>query len=543
MKPRHIAFLLAAALLSGSCIHNDIPYPVVDLKIEAVEGEGFAVKDIDYKQRIVTLTLEEATDIRNVRIDRATLTEGATPSQPLTGTFDLRTPLYVTLSLYQDYEWTICAEQPIARYFEVEGQFGETEFDIENRIARAKVSTEMDLAHVIVKRLKLGPAEITRMSPTLEELSGTSFESVRYVDIAYHDIEERWLLYLDPTNINAELTQADAWARSIWLQASVKNPAEAGFRYRRTGSEEWTEVPDVTQGTGTISARLRGITPQTSYEIVAYSGTSQSAVRTVTTEEARQLPNSDFELWSKPKKPWLPYLTDAEAYWDSGNHGATTLSSKDNVTTPVEDVRPGSAGKYSAQLESRWVVIKFAAGNLFTGKYAETNGSNGTVNFGRKFTSRPSRLRGWVKYNRGTINKIGDRGSQESVKVSDRTLHMGDPDNGSIYIALGTWTKEQYGKDKEGDIVGTDDSPVSIDTRDQSTFFKSNSEAVIAYGELILEESTADWQEFSIDLVYTSTSAVPTHLIVVCSASRWGDYFAGGTDSRMWVDDFSLEYD
>ena len=34
-------------------------------------------------------------------------------SQPLSGEFDLRAPLYVTLSLYQDYEWTIVAEQPI----------------------------------------------------------------------------------------------------------------------------------------------------------------------------------------------------------------------------------------------------------------------------------------------------------------------------------------------------------------------------------------------------------------------------------------------
>jgi hypothetical protein len=36
---------------------------------------------------------------------------------------------------------------------------------------------------------------------------------------------------------------------------------------------------------------------------------------------------------------------------------------------------------------------------------------------------------------------------------------------------------------------------------------------------------------------------VPTYLIVVCSASKYGDYFTGGAGSVLYVDDFSLEYD
>ena len=31
--------------------------------------------------------------------------------------------------------------------------------------------------------------------------------------------------------------------------------------------------------------------------------------------------------------------------------------------------------------------------------------------------------------------------------------------------------------------------------------------------------------------------------MIVCSASRWGDYFTGSTKSEMWVDDFELIYD
>lgn len=58
-----------AAALLASCIHNDIPYPVVELRIASVEGQGFSVSENNVTSRTVTLSLDEATDIRNVRID------------------------------------------------------------------------------------------------------------------------------------------------------------------------------------------------------------------------------------------------------------------------------------------------------------------------------------------------------------------------------------------------------------------------------------------------------------------------------------------
>ena len=113
---RLLAYLLAgAALLTASCIDNDLPYPTVEVAINGVEGEGFAVSNIDLTTRTVTLALEEATDIRNVRIDKVTYTvtphntnidrqiflDNIRPSQEPTGTFDMRTPVYLTLTLYQ----------------------------------------------------------------------------------------------------------------------------------------------------------------------------------------------------------------------------------------------------------------------------------------------------------------------------------------------------------------------------------------------------------------------------------------------------------
>ena len=47
--------LLAAAALLASCIHNDIPYPVVELRNASVEGQGFSVSENNVTSRTVTL--------------------------------------------------------------------------------------------------------------------------------------------------------------------------------------------------------------------------------------------------------------------------------------------------------------------------------------------------------------------------------------------------------------------------------------------------------------------------------------------------------
>lgn len=542
---RYLSILLSTAtLFLASCIENDIPYPVVDLSIQGIEGEGFTVSSIDALQKVVTLTLDEKTDIRNVRIDKVDLTERATPSRELTGVFDMRTPIYVTLSLYQDYAWTIRAEQQIPRHFSVAGQVGAAEFDAANRTATAHVPRGSDLSRLTVSELKLGPADITTYSPTAEELSGTSFESVRQVDITCHGRTERWLLNVLPDASSITLTQADAWSRVIWLYGSGIAGHSLGFRYRKEGTEPWIEVPDVKVDGGSISAHF-SVEPETAYEVVAYCDEETTEIQKLTTEGVMQLPNSDMESWSQPKAPWLPYLTDAngnptEQYWDTGNKGATTLGDKWNITEPVEDLHPGASGKYAAQLSTRYVVIKLAAGNLFVGQYAATRGTNGVVNFGRPFTLRPTAVRLWVKYECGQITRASDIGTVPPGE----TINLNDYDTGSVFIALGTWTKEKYGYGKDNELFGTDESPLSIDTRDITrTAFNPRSEDVIAYGERLFKESTDGWQQITIPIDYRSTDEKPTHLIFVCSSSRWGDYFTGSRDSKMWVDDVELIYE
>ena len=197
--------------------------------------------------RTVTLTLDEKTDIRKVTIDKAEFDVATSnpmmtdkekfisqirTSQPLSGEFDLRAPLYVTLSLYQDYEWTIVAEQPIARSFTVAGQIGSTLIDTQARTATAYVAEGTDLKAVTVTSLKLGPvpplpvlrggpADITAYSPTAEELSATGFETVRLVDVTCHGRTERWMLHVQPTNVKIGVRDIDLWNNTAVVTTMV----------------------------------------------------------------------------------------------------------------------------------------------------------------------------------------------------------------------------------------------------------------------------------------------------------------------------------
>ena len=535
---RILLVILSAA--AAGCIENNIPYPVVELEILGVEGKGFTAS-VDRINRRVVLTLDETTDISRVEIDKAYFTENARTSTELTGVQDLRRPIEVTLSLYQDYVWTITAEQEIERYFTVEGQIGQTVFDLENRIATAYVGSSVDTNDVRIRSLKLGPRDITTIDPPIGEL--TSFDPVRFVNVSYHDFTERWMLYVVPTDETVRLTAADAWSRVIWLYGSGASGSDMGFKYRREGDAEWTAVPDVTVTDGTFSACLRA-EAETTYEVKAFCGDDESAVRSVTTQEVRQVPNSGFEQWTTLKDIVYPFADTNDRFWGTGNPGASVAGA--TLTTGDTDTRPGSEGKFSARLESKFANVmgigKFAAGNIFVGNYVRNAGTNGILTFGRPFVLRPTALRGWIKYTCGEVDRI----NRLPAGVS---LAAGDNDNGSIYIALGTWTPEEYGlcSSAETDPVrrqcGTAESPLCVDTRDESTFFDSKGKDVVAYGELILTESQTEWKEFVIELNYVRTDVVPTHMFIVCSASRYGDYFTGSTKSVMQVDDFELLYD
>lgn len=529
---KYIASSIVMLAVMVGCVKNDIPQRVEKVEILSLEAEGLlSPAVISVNDHSVVLALEETTDIRRVEINSVTISEGAATSVQFPGSFDLRHPLYfdITKNGYK-WEWSIAAEQFIERYFLVEGQIGESDVDAEHHIATAFVPMDHDLKNVVVTAMKFGPKDITTYSVAAEEL--TDFDgSTRSVTIKYHDdISETWTLRVVPTDVEVEFKGVDAWAKRIWLYAEGRSGAELGFQYRKAGDEAWIMVEDVTVSGGNFSACVEGLDTLTEYEVVAFSSESFTEVVKVTTEDIYELANAGFEEWSTNEGVIYPYAAGDVPFWATGNDGAALAST--TLTEPVEDTRPGSEGKYAASLQSKKAALmgigKFAAGNLFLGEFGGLVGMDGLVNFGRPCTARPVALRGWVKYNCGTIDEFGKTPSARP------DLKMGDSDEGQILVAVGNWTAEEYG--------GSAECPVVVNTKDESTFFNKSGKSVIGVGEMILTESTDGWMEFTLPLEYVSTSEVPTHIIIVFTGSRFGDYFTGSTHSLMLVDDIELVY-
>lgn len=317
------------------------------------------------------------------------------------------------------------------------------------------------------------------------------------------------------------------WSNRATLRATVMKEGQSGygFNYRALGTQQWTPVAvnlaGATKGQ-VYTAQITGLTPGTTYEYQAVCGDFATDALTLTTETAAQIPNAGFEEWNTSGKATLIANSEAEMFWDSGNHGSATMNK--NVTTPDSSVK--HSGNYSAKLTSQFVgfgaIGKFAAGNMFVGKFLRTEGTDGVLGWGRSFTSRPSALRGYVKYN-----------PQPVTHSSTDLLEKGEMDRGAIFIAI-------LDSSKDSDEGGAWAFVVKTNSK---KFFDKNASNVIAYGEKVFTEATpgSDMVEFNIPLEYRRTDVKAGHIVIVCSSSQYGDYFTGGP-SVMNLDDFELVY-
>ncbi len=518
-----------------SCIRNDIPYPEIDAAITQLDVDGANAVNISDDVREVLVTFGEAVDLRNVNIREVSFNDDVvTSSDPIVGTKDLSSPLGVTLKAYEnEYVWTIKAEQPIERYFTLSGQVGETVIDAPNRRVVTQVSSSVGLDDLRVSEAKLGPEMITTYSPAISDLR--DFEEPVTLTVSYRDISETWTIYVEAVESAVTISQPDVWTRVAWLKAAGVEGRQNGFSVRKAGDSEWREIKNITSDGGSFSATADGLEPLTEYECRAYSGEDVSEIVRFTTEAEVQLPNSGFETFSNVESdkycsfydPASPVPALQSKWWGSGNKGSTTVGSKFAITKPDDTEKV--EGKYSLKMESQYVVIKFAAGNIFSGEYGGNVGTaGGKIRMGRPFTLRPRKMTVWLKYKSGKIQQktLGGYPDDDVVKV-------GDNDRGIVWVALGTWDFRKYG--------GTADCPVEVNTTDKSTFFDPKGKDVIAYGKFVTDHDT-EWTKVEIPLEYVSTSRRPTHIIVSCAASMLGDYFTGSPDSILWVDDLRLEY-
>lgn len=330
---------------------------------------------------------------------------------------------------------------------------------------------------------------------------------------------------------------ANAWSNFAYVSGAIvafegtPDPAKMYFEYKANSADTWTRVA-AANSNDSYTATLQSLTPGTAYtcRMIYDNGTDTFTgnEETFTTETQNKIPNLSFDDWYLTSGNKATYYACKEAdfaqkFWDSGNEGSNTLSSLNPTSKESTDIVKGNAARLSS-IEVNAIIMKvFAAGNIYTGDFVEakvsTSNPGAELDFGQPFTERPSKLTGYYKYNPGIVNKISDKVSQ---------LGQGDRDQCSIYMMLCDWT-----------------TPFRVNTQ-TGTFVSLDNPGIIAYGELPIEkcsvESMAGYEKFSIDLKYRDLTRKPTYILLVCSASKYGDYFVGSTSSVLLIDEFDFEY-
>lgn len=542
---------LTAGILTSCAIENDIPYPIIEASIESMTVEGqrgadqntFTAATINKSARTVTLYVNDGVDISRLQILSLKTTTGAElvvddpnvcedyskfptsgfaslDSIPLSSNthVNFSQPVTFTLRTYQDYQWKVTVNQIIQRDIEIDGM---TDYviDTTTRTVIIYVDPETDRTNLNVKKLNLG-GEYGRVSPDPTLQKDYSKPSTFNVSCSWEEYSYEWTVYVYPDSGESSSSSTEAFAMTT--RATVNGKIQSGktpvVEYRKESETSWITVPsaNVNVSSNTFSATLTGLSASTTYKYRINVDGSIGSEQSFTTATATPLENGSFDEWSSEAAAngtlWQPWSTSS--FWDTGNRGATTIADSNSV--PTSETCNGS-GK-AASLETKWVVMKLASGNIFTGSYVRTDGTNGVLSFGREFKSFPSKLRINYKYTSATIDKIGED-ALEYLK--------GRPDSCHIYIALADWNQ-----------------PLEIRTRpSERQLFDKNDSHVIAYAEYISGNSDSQYQQKDLVLNYRYTNRTPKYILIVASASKYGDYFTGGVGSKLLVDNFELIYD
>lgn len=301
------------------------------------------------------------------------------------------------------------------------------------------------------------------------------------------------------------------WGQFAYLSGTCSLQDAASpvqFAYKKKSESEWKTV-EATKGEGNAySAKVSPLDFNTEYEYYILCGDKIGETCGFTTEAFEEIPNLNFDTWTKTQKGfltkrdcWFPNGDQANSYWATGNDGVVTLKNSNSI--PVEDGRDG----YSVQLSTISItMVGYAAGNLFIGEY-NTNMMDpaSSVKFGRAYSgARPVKLSGWYKYTPGATMREGGK------IPADRTLTS---DECEIYVKL--WSGE----------------------------------TLIGEGSFVDNKNVSVYTQFECPINYVDKTKRPDKITIVATSSRYGGEFEGTSvvgqlaeGSTLWVDDFELSY-
>jgi hypothetical protein len=268
--------------------------------------------------------------------------------------------------------------------------------------------------------------------------TGTSLSSVQFYATVAGKQTAAYTVQRADIPVTVAAADVDVYATKATVTGTINDAEEVSspkLAYRVKGASSWTEATTTESGTA-LSASLTGLSDNTTYELAAInSGKVVSAIKTFTTEEAAQLPNSDMEDWyresGKTSYWWIDYpgkttasgttvwgtmnlLTTSEGgsagapgcgyAAKSGTTNVTGDDAYDGTSALVQTVGWGSgntawnnkiATGSTLGIPNGGACNNLTVGQLYLGSY---NSSTLLPDYGMTFSSRPSSLSFYYKY-------------------------------------------------------------------------------------------------------------------------------------------------
>ena len=526
MKKFSIYVLFAAMLAMTSCLfENDMAYPDIPADIVTFEVEGQESVNIDTENKIVEVVLDEVADMSHLRVVAVAVSDQAKLLTQVPEYIDLTDTLSLVLMTYMEHEWKVTAVQPIDRYITVSNQVAEAELDVANRSAVVYVSDTQNLSDVEFLDMKLEPEGSVVRTTTGPAADGSlqtlacafpmSLDCVhrRSFLVNYKGDTYEWYIKVLKKKISQQITKVEPWCYHAKVYGLYTGKGEAVIEYRKEADAEWTVAQNASYAGVGITVDIQNLDASTEYLVrVVEDGASSSEFK-FTTDTPVKLYNMNFDEWNLQGKIWYPYALGANpSIWDSANPGAATFIG--SSTSPEESfVVKGKA----ARMESKYAVIAFAAGNIYTGKFGKIAGVGAELDWGVPFEGRPASLKGYYSY---SPKPIGYAKPPHEDKI-------GQTDRCQITVLLTDW-----------------DKPFRINTTTGTFVDVKNDPGIIAFARLETGEDTGGkYKEFTLPLEYRDKTRRPKYVVIACAASYLGDYFTGGVGSTMHVDEFEFIYE
>lgn len=558
----HIVISILAGVLMNSCVEYNMSYPRFRAEITEFEVKDATQVDIDPSTMTVTITLDEVGDLSNVIVNSVTLNEGTDfKNGAFPQSLDLsKGPFEVILSNYHDYRWKIKAVQPVARYIKCANQVGDAFFDVIKREAFVYVSNSQRLKTLSFSDIKLeliGSVIVSTSGMTYKddalvtetvacsfpyEQEGLQLDCTnrRLFNVQTRGQEFQWGLTVIPVEVPAQIVSVAPWCWSADIKATFDGTSQPPvLLYRQSSEQEWLSIPEENIKIDGINCNfhLSDLQQETSYEVRLIFEGEELPGATFTTDAPVQLPNFNFDSWWTPNDGglWYPYAQDAtDPVWDSANAGTAGFGLGSSTVPEENDVH--TPGGKAVKMTSKYVAVKFAAGNLFTGKFNRVIGTSGAdLDWGVPFASKPKALKGWYKYQPALVNYVDNK------IVADPKEY----DQGQLQVLL-VEVEHPY----RVLPVKVGDKTLNGPTyKDQNTIIDlATDKTIIARGVVNISMSdpdgdgNADWVEFELPLEYRDYRN-PTYVVVTAASSYLGDYFTGGHGSVLLIDDFEFVYE